>query len=53
MTAVLRRDLVSPRIEERLRSGDLTSAHVEAFRERSSCVSAGYELARNRNRGRS
>ncbi|MGD0045126.1 MAG: hypothetical protein ABSE84_32790, partial [Isosphaeraceae bacterium] len=33
MTAALRHDLVSPRIEERLRSGDLTSAQVEAFRE--------------------
>ncbi len=33
MTAALRHDLVSPRIEERLRNGDLTSAQVEAFRE--------------------
>ena len=33
MATALRHDLVSPRIEERLRSGDLTSAQVEAFRE--------------------
>ena len=33
MTTALRHDLVSPRIEERLRSGDLTSTQVEAFRE--------------------
>jgi hypothetical protein len=32
MTTALRHDLLSPRIEERLRSGDLKSAQVEAFR---------------------
>lgn len=33
MATALQHDLVSPRIEQRLRSGELTSSQVEAFRE--------------------
>jgi hypothetical protein len=33
MTTALRHDVVSPRIEERLRTGELTSTQVDAFRD--------------------
>jgi hypothetical protein len=33
MTTALQHDLVSPRIEERLRTGELTEAQVDAFRD--------------------
>ena len=33
MTTALHHDLLSPRIEERLRAGELSEAQVDAFRE--------------------
>ena len=33
MSTALHHDVVSPRIEERLRTGELTEAQVDAFRE--------------------